>query len=136
MKTNKTSEDIDRDRRRFVETAAVGIAAAGSFGFVPKGTAAATEGDAIRPFRVNVPEQQLVDLRQRINATKWPERETVNDETQGVQFATTQKLARYWETDYDWRKVEARLNALPQFITNIDGLDIHFIHVRSKNPNA
>ena len=136
MKTNKTSEEINRDRRRFVETAAVGIAAAGSFGFVPKGTAAATEGDAIRPFRVNVPEQQLVDLRQRINATKWPERETVNDETQGVQFATTQKLARYWGTDYDWRKVEARLNALPQFITNIDGLDIHFIHVRSKNPNA
>ena len=136
MKTDKTSEEINRDRRRFVETAAVGIAAAGSSGLFPKGTAAATEGDAIRPFRVNVPEQQLVDLRQRINATKWPERETVNDETQGVQFATTQKLARYWGTDYDWRKVEARLNALPQFITNIDGLDIHFIHVRSKNPSA
>jgi Epoxide hydrolase N terminus len=79
----KTSEDIDRDRRRFVETAAVGIAAAGSFGLLPKGTAAAAEGDAIRPFRVNVPEEQLVDLRRRINATKWPERETVNDETQG-----------------------------------------------------
>ena len=136
MNTNKTSEEINRDRRRFVETAAVGIAAAGSFGLLPKGTAAATEGDAIRPFHVNVPEEKLVDLRQRINATKWPERETVNDETQGVQFATTQKLARYWGTDYDWRKVEARLNALPQFITTIDGLDIHFIHVHSKNPNA
>jgi len=136
MNTNKTSEEINRDRRRFVETAAVGIAAAGAFGLLPMGTAAAAEGDAIRPFRVNVPEEQLVDLRQRVNATKWPERETVNDETQGVQFATTQKLARYWGTDYDWRKVEARLNALPQFITNIDGLDIHFIHVRSKNPDA
>jgi pimeloyl-ACP methyl ester carboxylesterase len=136
MNTNKTSEEINRDRRYFVETAAVGIAAAGSFGLLPKGTAAATEGDAIRPFHVNVPEEKLVDLRQRINATKWPERETVNDETQGVQFATTQKLARYWGTDYDWRKVEARLNALPQFITTIDGLDIHFIHVHSKNPNA
>src|SRR6478672_5938800 len=135
MNTNKTSEEINRDRRYFVETAAVGIAAAGSFGLLPKGTAVAAEGDAIRPFRVNMPEEQLVDLRRRINATKWPERETVNDETQGVQFATTQKLARYWGTDYDWRKVEARLNALPQFITNIDGLEIHFIHVRSKNPN-
>src|SRR6476620_1223612 len=136
MNTNKTSEEINRDRRHFVETAAVGIAAAGSFGLLPKGTAVAAEGDAIRPFRVNVPEEQLVDRRQRVNATKWPERETVNDETQGVQFATTQKLARYWGTDYDWRKVEARLNALPQFITTIDGLDIHFIHVHSKNPNA
>ena len=136
MNTNKTSEEINRDRRHFVETAAAGIAAAGSFGLLPKGTAVAAEGDAIRPFRVNMPEEQLVDLRRRINATKWPERETVNDETQGVQFATTQKLARYWGTDYDWRKAEARLNALPQFITNIDGLDIHFIHVRSKNRNA
>jgi pimeloyl-ACP methyl ester carboxylesterase len=96
----------------------------------------ATEADAIRPFPINFPEEALVDLRRRINATKWPERETVADATQGAQLATTQALARYWATDYDWRKVEARLNALPQFITNIDGLDIHFIHVRSKNPNA
>jgi pimeloyl-ACP methyl ester carboxylesterase len=95
-----------------------------------------TKADAIRPFTFQAPQAELDDLRQRIKATKWPERETVNDETQGVQFATTQKLARHWGTDYDWRKVEARLNALPQFITNIDGLDIHFIHVRSKNPNA
>src|SRR6185312_533851 len=136
MNTNKTSEEINRDRRRFVETAAVGIAAAGSFGLLPKGTAAATEGDAIRPFHVNVPEEKLVDLRQRIKATKWPEKETVNDETQGVQFATTQKLARYWATDHDWRKAEAKINAVPNFITNIDGLDIHFIHVRSKEKNA
>ncbi len=96
----------------------------------------ATKADAIRPFSINFPEEALVDLRRRINATKWPERETVADATQGVQLATTQALARHWATDYDWRKVEARLNALPQFITEIDGLDIHFIHVRSKHENA
>ena len=90
----------------------------------------------IRPFHVNVPEAELTELRRRINATKWPERETVADATQGVQLATIQALARYWGTEYDWRKVEARLNALPQFITEIDGLDIHFIHVRSKHENA
>jgi pimeloyl-ACP methyl ester carboxylesterase len=92
--------------------------------------------DEIRPFRFDVPEEQLVDLRRRIAATKWPEQETVKDASQGVQLATIQKLARYWATDYDWRKVEARLNALPQFVTTIDGLDIHFIHVCSKNSNA
>ena len=90
----------------------------------------------IRPFHVNVPEERLADLRQRIAATQWPDRETVNDATQGVQLTTMQKLARYWATDYNWRKIEARLNALPQFVTTIDGLDIHFIHVRSRNPNA
>jgi pimeloyl-ACP methyl ester carboxylesterase len=102
---------------------------------LPANLHAAIEGNAIRPFRINVPEAALVDLRRRIAATKWPERETVSDATQGVQLATMQKFAKYWTTDYDWRKVEARLNALPQFVTNIDGLDIHFIHVRSKNPN-
>ena len=91
---------------------------------------------AIRPFHVNVPEAELTELRRRINATKWPERETVADASQGVQLATIQELARYWATDYDWRKCEARLNALPNFITEIDGLDIHFIHVRSKHENA
>ena len=95
-----------------------------------------TDNTTIRPFHVNVPEADLTDLRRRIKATKWPERETVTDASQGVQLATTQALARYWATDHDWRKCEARLNALPQFMTNIDGLDIHFIHVRSKNPNA
>src|ERR1700754_1039584 len=95
-----------------------------------------TSGDAIRPFKVHVTDEQLKDLRHRIQATKWPKKETVSDATQGVQLATIQKLAHYWATDYDWRKVEARLNALPMFITNIDGLDIHFIHVKSKNPNA
>src|SRR5215212_2467504 len=98
--------------------------------------ASATEDTSIRPFRVNVPQEALDDLRRRVAATKWPGRETVMDTSQGVQLATMQKLARYWATDYDWRKVEARLNSLPQFITNIDGLDIHFIHVRSKHENA
>jgi pimeloyl-ACP methyl ester carboxylesterase len=95
-----------------------------------------TDEAAIRPFQVNVPEADLTDLRGRINATKWPERETVTDTSQGVQLATMQALARYWATDHDWRKCEAALNALPQFITEIDGLDIHFIHVRSKHENA
>ncbi|HEU4833469.1 MAG TPA: epoxide hydrolase [Pyrinomonadaceae bacterium] len=92
--------------------------------------------DAIRPFEVNFPEAELTDLRRRINATRWPEKETVNDSSQGVQLDTMQKLARYWSTDYDWSKCEARLKALPHFITEIDGLDIHFIHVRSKHENA
>ena len=92
--------------------------------------------DAIRPFQVNVPEAELTDLRSRIKATKWPEKETVADATQGVQLATIQALARHWATEYNWRKVEARLNALPQFITEIDGLDIHFLHVRSKHEDA
>jgi pimeloyl-ACP methyl ester carboxylesterase len=96
----------------------------------------AADKTAIRPFQVNVPEAELTDLRRRINATRWPERETVTDESQGLPLATIQELARYWATDYDWRKCEAKLNALPQFITEIDGLDIHFIHVRSKHENA
>src|SRR2546421_3130390 len=91
---------------------------------------------AIRPFRVNVPEAELTELRRRINATKWPDRETVPDASQGVQLTTIHRLARYWGTEYDWRKIEARLNALPEFITEIDGLDIHFIHVRSEHENA
>jgi pimeloyl-ACP methyl ester carboxylesterase len=92
--------------------------------------------NGIRPFHVNVPEAELTELRRRIKATKWPERETVTDATQGVQLATIQALARYWATEYDWRKIEAKMNALPQFITEIDGLDIHFIHIRSKHENA
>jgi pimeloyl-ACP methyl ester carboxylesterase len=91
---------------------------------------------ALRPFEVNFPEAELVELRKRINATRWPEKEPVADHSQGVPLATMQKLARYWTTEYDWRKVEARLQVLPQFITEIDGLDIHFIHVRSKHENA
>ena len=91
---------------------------------------------AVRPFRVDVPEEDLDDLRRRIAATQWPEKETVADESQGVPLATIQELARYWVTDYDWRKCEEKLNALPQFITEIDGLDIHFIHVRSQHEHA
>ena len=92
--------------------------------------------NAIRPFQVNVRDADLTELRRRIEATRWPERETVADASQGVQLATIQKLARYWATEYDWRKVEARLSSFPQFITEVDGLDIHFIHVRSKHENA
>ena len=96
----------------------------------------AGDKSAIRPFHVNVPETELTELRRRITATRFPEKETVDDPSQGVQLAFIQALAQYWATEYDWRKVEARLNALPQFITEIDGLDIHFIHVRSKHENA
>jgi pimeloyl-ACP methyl ester carboxylesterase len=100
-------------------------------------TPAAAEKTAVRPFTVTaVSDADLTDLRKRINATRWPDREYVPDDTQGVQLGTAQKLARYWETDYDWRKCEARLKALPHFITEIDGLDIHFVHVRSKHENA
>src|SRR5262245_34285561 len=95
-----------------------------------------SDATAVRPFSVNFPESDLEDLRRRIRATRLPERETVTDFTQGVPLATVQKLARYWGTEYDWRKAEARLNAVPNFITEIDGLDIHFIHVRSKHENA
>jgi pimeloyl-ACP methyl ester carboxylesterase len=101
-----------------------------------RGSEQAADKNTIRPFQVNVPEAELTDLRRRINSTRWPDRETVTDESQGLPLATIQELARYWATDYDWRKVEAKLNALPQFITEIDGLDIHFIHVRSKHENA
>lgn len=91
---------------------------------------------AIRPFRVHIPQVAIDDLRQRIAMTRWSDKETVADQSQGVQLATMKELVRYWGTKYDWRKAEAKLNALPQFVTNIDGLDIHFIHVRSKHPNA
>jgi pimeloyl-ACP methyl ester carboxylesterase len=96
----------------------------------------ADDATALRPFDVHVPDAELIDLRNRVNATRWPEKEPVTDASQGVQLATMQKLARYWATEYDWRPCEARLNALPQFITEIDGLDIHFVHVRSRHENA
>ncbi len=114
MATTETLHAVDQDRR----------------------VAGATGSDAVRPFRVNFPDAELAEMRRRISATRWPDRETVTDQSQGPQLATLQKLARYWETEYDWRKVEARLNALPNFVTTIDGLDIHFIHVRSKHKNA
>jgi hypothetical protein len=98
--------------------------------------AAWAASDAIRPYRIHVDEAQLADLHKRIAATRWPDKETVNDTSQGVQLAQVQALVKYWGNGYDWRKAEARLNALPEFITTIDGVDIQFIHVRSRNPNA
>ena len=103
---------------------------------VQERTEQAAEKTVVRSLHVNVPESDLVELRRRINATRWPDRETVADPSQGVQLAVMQALARYWATDYDWRKCEARLTALPHFLAEIDGLDIHFIHVRSKHENA
>jgi pimeloyl-ACP methyl ester carboxylesterase len=97
---------------------------------------AKADSTAIRPFTFNIPEERLVEMKRRIAETQWPEKETVSDQSQGVPLATMRELARYWATDYDWRKVEAKLRTLPQFVTNIDGLDIHFIHVRSKEKNA
>src|SRR5262249_48892987 len=102
----------------------------------PGVTAAVEDWTAIRPFKFHAPQSELDDLRKRIQATRWPEKETVNDQSQGVQLATMKALAAYWGKNYDWRKCEAKLNALPQFVTNIDGVDIHFIHVRSKEKNA
>ncbi len=103
---------------------------------LPAEAETAADNTTIRPFRVDVSEEELADLRRRIVATRWPEKETVVDESQGVQLATMQKLARHWETEYDWRTCEAKLNALPHFTTEIDGLDIHFIHVRSQHEEA
>jgi pimeloyl-ACP methyl ester carboxylesterase len=117
--------------------------AAGALGLLPTQAAAdpvqqraSTEDAAIRPFRIDIPEEALVDLRRRIEMTRWPERETVTDQSQGVPLATMRELTGYWVTDYDWRKAEEKLNAYPQFVTTIDELDIHFIHVRSRHANA
>ncbi|HVM82872.1 MAG TPA: epoxide hydrolase [Candidatus Binatia bacterium] len=127
------SENLPSATRREVLVAA---AATGALSLIPTVLHADTGDAAIRPFQVHVPDDMLTDLRRRIAATKWPMRETVTDASQGVQLATMRKLADYWQKDHDWRKVEARLNAWPQFMTEIDGLDIHFIHVRSKHANA
>jgi pimeloyl-ACP methyl ester carboxylesterase len=120
------------DRRGFLASSA----AMGAATLLPAAARAGAEGDAIRPFRIDVPEDQLVDLRRRVLATRWPDKETVGDRSQGTQLASLQELVRYWGSGYDWRKAEARLNALPQFMTMIEGLDIHFIRVRSRHPNA
>src|SRR5215213_2252948 len=111
-------------------------AAAAAVSLLPEHFAWGADGNTIRRFEINVPEEQLVDLRRRIGATRWPDKETVADQSQGVRLARLQELVRYWGTDYDWRKAEAKLNALPQFMIEIDGLDIHFIHVRSRHANA
>jgi pimeloyl-ACP methyl ester carboxylesterase len=133
MRENETWEQINRDRRRLLGAGALGAAAAGATGLFPFHAAAE---DVMRVFRVDIPEEQLVDLRRRIATTRWPDRETVTDESQGVQLAALQEIAQYWGKSYDWRKAETKLNALPQFITEIDGLNIHFIHVRSNHENA
>jgi pimeloyl-ACP methyl ester carboxylesterase len=141
------SETPDLNRRDFVAAAAATVAASqlGLFGLSRSVSAmtnvlmeveTGSEQSDIRPFRVKFSDAELADLKRRINATRWPEHETVSDTTQGVQFATTQKLAHYWATEHDWRKCEAKLNSFPQFMTEIDGLDIHFIHVKSKHENA
>jgi Epoxide hydrolase N terminus len=125
VNTIETYEDINHRRRRLLNAAAMGIA--GAARLLPSQLVAAAAADATRPFRVDVPDDQLVDLRRRIAATRWPDKETVSDRSQGNQLGKFQEVVRYWGTDYDWRKAEARLNALPQFMTEIDGLDIHFI---------
>ncbi len=124
--------DTSSTRRAFLAASS----AVGAISLLPADVAVAADGDTVRPFKINVTEDQIDDLRRRILATRWPEQETVADESQGVQLATMQALAHYWATDYKWRKVEAQLNALPQFITAIDGLDIHFIHVRSNQADG
>ena len=136
MNTTEKPETISHERRRLLGTVAMGIAVAGLGNVLATPSLAAVEGSAVRPFKVKVPSAALADLRRRIAMTRWPDRETVMDASQGVPLTKIQELASYWATDYDWRKCEAKLNALPQFITEIDGLDIHFIHVRSKHENA
>src|SRR2546430_7070649 len=124
------------DRRELLGAMAKVTVAAGVSNLLTRRSASAAPASEIKPFRIHVPEGELVDLRRRLAATKYPEREIVGDQSQGVQLATIKRLVRYWQTDHDWRKVEARLNALPQFTTMIDGVEIHFIHVRSQHDNA
>jgi pimeloyl-ACP methyl ester carboxylesterase len=131
-----TREIIDQDRRRLLRTTIMGFAAVSAASLAPSQLIAAPASNAIRPFRVHVPDEQLADLRRRILATRWPDRETVSDQSQGAPLDKLQQLVRYWGSGYNWRKLEAKLNALPQFITTIDSVDIHFIHIRSKHPNA
>jgi pimeloyl-ACP methyl ester carboxylesterase len=139
MSVPMRSETIDAGRRRFVAAATIGIVAAGAASVLssPGSRALAAGADApIRPFQINIPEADLVDLRRRLAMVRWPDKEPVDDDSQGVPLATMQELVSHWQADYDWRKIEARLNALPQFITGIDGVDIHFIHIRSKHEHA
>ncbi|WP_038974493.1 epoxide hydrolase family protein, partial [Bradyrhizobium genomosp. III] len=136
MTAQARTESLNPDRRQLLSQAAMTAVAASVSSLLPLHPARAAAGGAIRPFQMKVPEQDLLDLRRRLAATRWPDREIVNDQSQGVQLTTVQQLVRYWQSDYDWRKLEARLNALPQFVTEIDGVDIHFIHVRSRHENA
>lgn len=130
---------VDLERRRLLGSAAAAAAGAGLLGLLPSAAVRAATSlgdDRIRPFRAQVSEQDLADLRRRVRATRWPDRETVADTSQGLPLATLRTLVDYWGGDYDWRRLEARLNRLPQFITRIDGVDIHFIHVRSRHADA
>jgi pimeloyl-ACP methyl ester carboxylesterase len=148
---NRQRGGIVMDRRRFVNSTSISLAASQLGVLVSARKASAqssggnptmaqvqppTSSSAVRPFHIDVSQAQLVELRRRIVATQWPDRETVGDDSQGVQLEAMQEVARYWATDYDWRKCETKLNALPQYMTQIDGLDVHFIHVRSKHDNA
>ena len=143
MSTFDPTDTINHERRRLLGSATLAAATAGILGVLPAYAVKAAEaigasagGSAIRPFQVHLPEKDVAELRRRVQATRWPDRETVPDESQGLQLARLQALAAYWGSGYDWRRLEAKLNALPQFITPIDGLDIHFIHVRSRHRNA
>jgi pimeloyl-ACP methyl ester carboxylesterase len=143
-RTSTHSEAIDMDRRRLITTLAMGLTAAGATSAFPSGQsradtatpAPAVGGDLIRAFQVHLPDNDLDDLRRRLQVTRWPDKETVNDQSQGIQLGKLKPLAAYWAAGYDWRKAEAKLNALPQFMTTIDGVDIHFFHVRSPHPHA
>src|SRR3954466_12553009 len=139
MTTQARTDILNPDRRQLLSQAAMTAVAASVSSLLPLHSAKAGVNGAVHPFHVSVPEQDLLDLRRRLAATRWPDREIVADQSagvqprkgpQGVQLRTVQQLVRYWRTEYDWRKMEARLNAVPQFVTEIDGVDIHFIHVR------
>jgi pimeloyl-ACP methyl ester carboxylesterase len=129
-------KSLERPTCRATAIGAIALASLTSLALWSTPAAAEDNDTAIRPFRVTIPEKELVELRRRIVATRWPTKELVEDRSQGVQLATLRALARYWTTEYDWRKAEAKLNALPQFVTKIDGVDIHFIHVKSRHENA
>jgi pimeloyl-ACP methyl ester carboxylesterase len=130
------SKAFSEPTRRDLLATAAAAGASGAFSSAARAASESSGANGIRPFHIKVPVDALVDLRRRIAATRWPDRETVADDSQGVQLADMQEVVRYWGTEYDWRKCEAKLNALPQFITTIDGLDVHFIHVRSEHENA
>ncbi len=136
MNQTQDTHTTGQDRSRLAGGALTGAVATSAANLLPLQRAAAHAGHAIRSFRANIPEEQIVELRQRIAATRWPERETVDDQSQGIQLTKLQALVHHWGTAYSWRRAEAKLNALPQFLTTIDGVDIHFIHVRSRHVGA
>ncbi|MGO4568340.1 epoxide hydrolase family protein [Rhizobium sp. 2YAF20] len=134
---SKNQHDIvDQGRRTLIASAAIGLVAAGTATVLAPNLASAATEDAIRPFRANAAGEDLMDLRRRIQMTRWPDQETVADQSQGIQLSKLRPFVEYWGTDYDWRKAEAKLNSFPQYMTEIEGLDVHFIHVRSIHPNA